>query len=449
MEVAILAYSASVEKSCMDKCSRRLLPYLLFMFLLCYIDRTNLGFAGIQMSPELGLTASTFGFGAGLFFIGYFIFEVPSNLCLAKFGARRWIARIMVTWGAVATLMCMINGTTSFLVMRFLLGASEAGFYPGVIYFIGEWFPNKYRAKALSRFNMAQPCALILGSIISGYLISALDGAMGYSGWRWLFFVEGIPTVLFGFVTLYYLTDKPADAEWLTDEEREWLTNEMATEAAAIKGANEDYSIMKALTHPSVLFLGVAYFLVVCEGTYGINMWIPQMLKQWSNMSTTEIGFIGALPCLCALISVYIFGWSSQKHQESKWHLNVAVLMASISLIAAMFVESTVATMVCLCIGAAGIFACTPLFWTIPAQFLTGTAAATGIAVINSIGNLGGFFGPTAVGMVKDATGDFRYGLLLLGVSVLIGGIMCFYMNNRYQGKVNFDKDHEDASKLD
>lgn len=184
MEVAILAYSAAVEKSCMDKCSRRLLPYLLFMFLLCYIDRTNLGFAGIQMSPELGLTASTFGFGAGLFFIGYFIFEVPSNLCLAKFGARRWIARIMVTWGAVATLMCMINGTTSFLVMRFLLGASEAGFYPGVIYFIGEWFPNKYRAKALSRFNMAQPCALILGSIISGYLISALDGAMGYSGWR-------------------------------------------------------------------------------------------------------------------------------------------------------------------------------------------------------------------------------------------------------------------------
>ena len=218
----------AIEKSCMSKCSWRLLPYLLFMFVLCYIDRTNLGFAGLQMSPELGLTASTFGFGAGLFFIGYFIFEVPSNLCLAKFGARRWIARIMVTWGAVAALMCLINGTTSFLVMRFLLGASEAGFYPGVIYFIGEWFPNKYRAGALSRFNLAQPVALIFGSLLSGFLISALDGVMGYSGWRWLFLVEGIPTVFFGIVTLYYLTDKPADAQWLTEEERTWLMNRLA-----------------------------------------------------------------------------------------------------------------------------------------------------------------------------------------------------------------------------
>jgi len=324
--------------------------------------------------------------------------------------------------------------------MRFLLGASEAGFYPGVTYFIGEWFPNKYRAAALSRFNLAQPVALVVGSLVSGFLISALDGTMGWSGWRWLFLVEGIPTVFFGIVTLYYLTDKPADATWLTEEERNWLTNRMAEEAKAIKGANADYSIMKALTHPAVLVLGIAYFLAICEGVYGINMWIPQMLKSWSNMSSMEIGLIGALPFVCAFISVIIFGHSSQVRQERKWHLTVALGMATIALCASMFVTGTIPTMICVCVGAAGMFAAIPLFWTIPAQFLTGTAAATGIAVINSIGNLGGFFGPTAVGMVKDATGDFHYGLLLLGVCVFVGLVLCHIMNNIYGKKVDYSK---------
>ncbi len=435
----------AIEKSCMSKCSWRLLPYLLFMFVLCYIDRTNLGFAGLQMSPELGLTASTFGFGAGLFFIGYFIFEVPSNLCLAKFGARRWIARIMVTWGAVAALMCLINGTTSFLVMRFLLGASEAGFYPGVIYFIGEWFPNKYRAGALSRFNLAQPVALIFGSLLSGFLISALDGVMGYSGWRWLFLVEGVPTIIFGIVTLYYLTDKPADAQWLTEEERTWLMNRLATEAAAIKGANEDYTIGKALTHPAVLALGIAYFLAICEGVYGINMWIPQMLKQWSGMTPVEIGFIGALPFVTAFCCILLLGWSSQKHQERKWHLTFALMVGAIALCSSLFVTGTIPTMICVCLGCGGMFSAIPLFWTIPAQFLTGTAAATGIAVINSIGNLGGFFGPTAVGMVRDATGEFQYGLLLIGVSVFIGAVICHVLNNIYGKKVDYSAIENEA----
>ena len=324
--------------------------------------------------------------------------------------------------------------------MRFLLGASEAGFYPGVTYFIGEWFPNKYRAAALSRFNLAQPVALVVGSLVSGFLISALDGTMGWSGWRWLFLVEGIPTIFFGFVTLYYLTDKPADAKWLTEEERNWLTNRMAEEAAAIKGANADYSIMKALTHPAVLVLGIAYFLAICEGVYGINMWIPQMLKSWSNLSSMEIGVIGALPFVCAFFSVIIFGHSSQVRQERKWHLTVALGMATVALCASLFVTGTIPTMICVCVGAAGMFAAIPLFWTIPAQFLTGTAAATGIAVINSIGNLGGFFGPTAVGMVKDATGDFHYGLLLLGVCVFVGLVLCHVMNNIYGKKVDYSK---------
>ena len=431
---------ADIEKRTVHKVTRRLIPFLFFCFAISILDRVNIGFAALQMNADLGFSSAVFGFGAGIFFFGYFLLEVPGSALMTKFGARRWIARIMVTWGAVAALMCMINGTTSFLVMRFLLGASEAGFYPGVTYFIGEWFPNKYRAAALSRFNLAQPVALVVGSLVSGFLISALDGTMGWSGWRWLFLVEGIPTIFFGFVTLYYLTDKPADAKWLTEEERNWLTNRMAEEAAAIKGANADYSIMKALTHPAVLVLGIAYFLAICEGVYGINMWIPQMLKSWSNLSSMEIGVIGALPFVCAFFSVIIFGHSSQVRQERKWHLTVALGMATVALCASMFVTGTIPTMICVCVGAAGMFAAIPLFWTIPAQFLTGTAAATGIAVINSIGNLGGFFGPTAVGMVKDATGDFHYGLLLLGVCVFVGLVLCHVMNNIYGKKVDYSK---------
>ena len=431
---------ADIEKRTVHKVTRRLIPFLFLCFAISILDRVNIGFAALQMNADLGFSSAVFGFGAGIFFFGYFLLEVPGSALMTKFGARRWIARIMVTWGAVAALMCMINGTTSFLVMRFLLGASEAGFYPGVTYFIGAWFPNKYRAAALSRFNLAQPVALVVGSLVSGFLISALDGTMGWSGWRWLFLVEGIPTIFFGFVTLYYLTDKPADAKWLTEEERNWLTNRMAEEAAAIKGANADYSIMKALTHPAVLVLGIAYFLAICEGVYGINMWIPQMLKSWSNLSSMEIGVIGALPFVCAFFSVIIFGHSSQVRQERKWHLTVALGMATVALCASMFVTGTIPTMICVCVGAAGMFAAIPLFWTIPAQFLTGTAAATGIAVINSIGNLGGFFGPTAVGMVKDATGDFHYGLLLLGVCVFVGLVLCHVMNNIYGKKVDYSK---------
>ena len=281
--------------------------------------------------------------------------------------------------------------------------------------------------------------ALIFGSILSGYLISALDGAMGYSGWRWLFLLEGIPTVVFGIVVLFKLTDTPNDATWLTEEERDWLNARMKAETEAIVGANEDYSILKALTHPSVLALGVAYFLAVVEGMYGINMWIPQMLKQWSNMSSVEIGFIGSIPYVCAFLAMYFIGWSSKKHQEFKWHLTIPLLISSSALILSMFVSDMYVTLVCLSLGCAGIFCAIPLFWMVPSSFLTGTAAATGIAVINSVGNLGGFFGPTVVGVIRDSTGDFHYGMMFLGVCVFGGMLICHIMNMKYGGKVNYD----------
>lgn len=426
----------------MSKASRRLLPYLLLVFCLCYIDRTNLGFAGLTMNKELGLTASVFGFGAGLFFIGYFLFEVPSNLCLARFGARRWIARIMVSWGLVATLMCLIQGENSFLAMRFLLGATEAGFFPGVIYYIGNWFPTRHRGVALSRFNLAQPIALVVGSIVSGFLIGSMDGVLGYSGWRWLFVAEGIPTVILGIVTLYYLTDTPADAKWLTEEERQWLINEMNQEAEAIKGANKDYSIIQALLHPSILILGLAYFLAICEGVYGLNMWIPQMINAWSGLPAWQIGLVGALPFVCAAIALPIIGKSSDNHHERKWHLTGCLIAGAAGLLlSAYFSNNFVLTMFFLCIAAIGMFSAIPLFWTVPAMILTGPAAAGGIAVINSIGNLGGFFGPTAVGYVRTATGTFMGGLLLLGASVLLGAVIVYGMCKKYEHKVDlFDE---------
>ena len=443
-----MADVVAIEKSCMKKITWRLIPYLLFLYMLCYIDRTNLAFAGLTMTTDLALTASIFGFGAGLFFIGYFFFEVPSNICLAKFGARRWIARIMVSWGLVASLMCMIQGQTSFLAMRFLLGAAEAGFFPGVIYFIGNWFPTRHRGRALSQFNLAQPIALMVGSLVSGIILSVAEGAMGIAGWRWLFFLEGIPTVFFGFVTLFYLTDKPSDATWLTEEEREWLTNQMAVESQAIKTANKDYTIKDALLHPSVLLLGVAYFLATCEGIYGINMWIPQMLKQWGGMPSWEIGILGAIPFFCAFFGMAWLGWHSDKCKERKWHLVGSLLVGAAGLVlSSQFGDNVVLALLFICVGATGMYAAIPLFWTVPAMFLSGTAAATGIAVINSVGNLGGFFGPTAVGMVRDATGSFGAGLILLGCSVTLGAIILYCMCVKYEHKVNFEKAHAEHDK--
>ncbi|MCM0757626.1 MULTISPECIES: MFS transporter [Sporomusa] len=414
------------EKSVINKVTWRLIPFLVLSYLLCYIDRVNLGFAALTMNKELGFSATVFGWGAGLLFVGYFLFEVPSNLALQRFGARIWIARIMITWGIISAAMALIQGTVSFYVMRFLLGAAEAGFFPGIILYLTYWFPAEYRGVIISRFMFAQPIALMLGSAISGWLLN-LDGVWGISGWKWMFVLEGLPSVLLGIVTLFYLTDKPEKAEWLKPDERKWLQARLDAERSKVEAVRK-YGFWETLLNPRVLLLGFTYVCIVI-GIYGVNMWLPQIVKTFSSqLSNTQIGLISAIPFVSAAIGMLFIGISSDHFQERKWHLTITTVLAGLTLLASAYTGSSSPawTIFFLSVSSICLYGCMPIFWTYPPAFLTGTAAAAGIALINSIGNLGGFAGPFAVGWIKDTTGDFLYGLIFLGFSAIIGALVAY-----------------------
>ena len=416
----------SFEKSVINKVTWRLIPFLVLSYLLCYIDRVNLGFAALTMNKELGFSATVFGWGAGLLFVGYFLFEVPSNLALQRFGARIWIARIMITWGIISAAMALIQGTVSFYVMRFLLGAAEAGFFPGIILYLTYWFPAEYRGVIISRFMFAQPIALMLGSAVSGWLLN-LDGVWGISGWKWLFVLEGLPSVLLGIVTLFYLTDKPEKAAWLEPDERKWLQARLDAERSKVEAVRK-YGFWETLLNPRVLLLGFTYVCIVI-GIYGVNMWLPQIVKTFSSqLSNTQIGLISAIPFVAAAIGMLFIGISSDRFQERKWHLTITTALAGLTLLASAYTGSSSPawTIFFLSVSSICLYGCMPIFWTYPPAFLTGTAAAAGIALINSIGNLGGFAGPFAVGWIKDTTGNFLSGLIFLGVSAVIGALVAY-----------------------
>jgi ACS family tartrate transporter-like MFS transporter len=416
-----------LEKKILKKVMWRLLPYLVLAYLLAYIDRTNLGFAALTMNKELGFTATIFGWGAGIFFIGYFFFEVPSNLALQKFGARIWIARIMITWGIIAAAMSLVSGTVSFLMTRFLLGAAEAGFFPGVVFYLSYWFPERHRGKVLSRFMFAQPIALMIGSALSGWILT-LNGFLGVAGWKWLFILEGIPSVVFGIITFWYLTDKPAKASWLEPSEREWLQAEIEKEHKQVESVRK-YSFWESLIHPKVLLLGLVYVsTALCN--YGTNMWLPQIVKSLGNFSSSQIGLIAAVPYVCAAIGMLVVGYTSDRFKERKYHLTGIMLISGLGLMgSALFSSNVVITIACISVAAIGFFAMIPIFWILPSRFLTGTAAAAGIALINSIGNLGGFLGPFGVGYIKDATGSFVPALVLLALYMIAASGMAFWIS--------------------
>lgn len=417
------------EKRTINKVSWRLIPFLVFAYLLCYVDRVNLGFAALTMNKDLGFTATIFGWGAGILFFGYFLFEVPSNLALQKFGARVWIARIMITWGIISAAMCLVQGTVSFLIMRFLLGAAEAGFFPGILLYLTYWYPARHRAVIVSRFMFAQPIALMLGSAVSGWILN-MDGVMGIAGWKWLFFLEGVPSILVGFVTFAYLTDKPNKAAWLEPDEREWLQAQIDEERSKVSSSH-DYNLWQALMHPRVLVLGLVYFCVVI-GIYGLNMWLPQIVKTFGGLTNVQIGFISAIPFVAAAIGMLMIGISSDRHHERKWHMTIAMLIGGLCLITSGYTSANPGlTIALLALCSIGCYGSMPVFWTVPPTFLTGTAAAAGIALINSIGNLGGFVGPFMVGWIKDTTGNFVYGLVFLGGSVLLAGLIGYLVCDR------------------
>ena len=401
----------SIEQRTLSKISWRLLPLLMVCYFIAYLDRVNLGFAGASMSKDMGFTSAVFGAAAGIFFLAYFLFEVPSNLALERFGARRWIARIMFSWGILSAAQAWVGGATSFNVVRFLLGIAEAGFFPGVIFYITLWFPAAYRARIVGWFMFAIPISTVIGSPISGFILD-MDGIGGLHGWQWLFILEAVPSLLLTFVVLFYLPDGPKDARWLSDEERDWLQQTLAAERRNRESFNS-ISWRQALFSPRVIGLGLVYMGITVP-LYGLSFFLPQIIKGFGGLGNVEIGFINAFPYLVGAIAMVFWTRWSDARQERKWFLIVPLACIFVGLMAAAEIHAPVPKMAAVTLAAFGIFSALPTFWTLPTAILSGTAAAAGIAWINSIGNLGGYIGPTIFGSLRDRMGNDIYAVMFL-----------------------------------
>ncbi len=407
---------SAVEKSAMRKIYLRLLPFAVLSYFLAYIDRINVSFAGLTMRDDLNMSASAFGFALGTFYWGYFIFEVPSNLIMEKVGARLWIARIMITWGILAGITATVTGSTSFGIVRFLLGVAEAGFFPGIVLYFTYWFPSYHHARIVSGFLMGLPVAVALGAPISTGLLG-LDGLFGRWGWQIMYIAEAIPTVLIGVVTLFVLTDKPEQASFLSTEEKTWLTATLRAERRA-KDAVRTFSLWQAMIDPKVLLLSLNYLGIV-TASLGMLFFIPQIIKSLGNFSNMTVGWLTMIPYICGGISMVTWGLISDRMNERRWNLLVACIVSTAGLVIAGMTMGTWWALVGMSIAAMGFYGSKGPFWAMPPMFLTGMAAAGAIAWINSLGNLGGFFGSWYVGFMKDLTGSYAgglYGLALFGL---------------------------------
>ena len=411
---------SELEQRTMAKVSGRLVPFLMLCYFIAYLDRVNVGFAGLTMRKDLGLSNAAFGLASGIFFLTYFVFEVPSNLFLHKFGAGKWIARIMLTWGLVSGANAFVSGENSFYLVRLLLGAAEAGFFPGIIFYLTLWFPGVYRARVVAWFMAAIPASSVIGAPVSS-LVLYLDGAAGLKGWQWLFILEAVPALILSVVVFFYLTDRPADAKWLAADERRWLTDRLDAEERQRLSA-EHISVGKALLDWRVLTLALVYFGGVATN-YGIAFWLPQIIQGFGGLTKFQIGLVTAIPYLIGAITMVLWGRRSDRKMERKLHVAIPLVVAAIGIGGAGLVSDPVVKMTLLSIAGFGVFANLPVFWTLPAAFLSGASAAAGIAIINALGNLAGFAGPYAMGYIRDKTGSFGGGLLLIAALALVGAI--------------------------
>jgi ACS family tartrate transporter-like MFS transporter len=414
---------AAVEAGAIRKISWRLLPLIVAAYCVAYIDRSNVSFAALTMNKDLGLNSYEYGLGAGIFFIGYFIFEVPSNVILEKVGARIWIARIMFVWGLVSASAALATGPESFLAIRFLLGAAEAGFFPGVILYFTYWYPARYRGRVISALFLAQPIANGLASVASGLLLE-MDGILGLKGWQWVFVLEAVPAIILAFVVLGVMTDRPSVATWLTGEEKSWLENELEGERRAVEKTGK-LSLWQSLKDPRVLKLSFIYFSST-TANYGIVFFLPQIVKGL-GLTNVQTGFVSAIPYVIGMAGLILWGWSSDRNQERRWHLIAGITVGAAGLVLAGWFGSTYAGLAGLTLAVVGIYGSRTAFWPMPSLFLTGTAAAAGIALVNATGNLGGYLGPFVVGWIKDATQSFEMGLYFLAGFSLIGGAVVFF----------------------
>jgi MFS transporter, ACS family, tartrate transporter len=420
-----------LEARVLRKVTWRIIPFVMLLYFVAFIDRVNIGFASLTMNKDIGLSPAVFGFGAGIFFWGYFLFEVPSNVILDKIGARIWIARVMITWGLVSAAMAFVSGATSFYVLRFLLGAAEAGFFPGIILYLTYWFPARERAAATALFMAAQALSTILGSPVSGALLE-MEGLLGLKGWQWLFLLEALPAVVLGFVVLGFLTDRPEQAKWLADDERDWLVRTMNAETAD-KAAIAAHSVWRGLADPRVLALSLVYF-GTSAGLYTLGIWAPQIIKQF-GLSSFEVGCLNAIPPTAAVIVMILWSRHSDRTGERTWHVVIPCLLAAFGLALAAPATGLAAVLAALTLVNIGISSCKPPLWSMPTMFLSGPAAAAGIATINSIGNLGGFAGPAMIGWIKEQTGSFAGGLYFVAGLLLMSAVLTFLLSRSQHAK--------------
>jgi MFS transporter, ACS family, tartrate transporter len=413
--------SPDQQRRTIHKAAWRLLPLMVLAYLVNYIDRSNISFAALTMNKDLGFSASVFGTGAGIFFIGYALFEVPSNMVLQRTSARLWIARIMITWGIVSALMAAVSGPWSFWTLRFLLGVAEAGFFPGIIYYLTRWFPSVWRARAIAIFYLAVPISNGVASIASAWILH-MDGLAGLRGWQWVFILEALPAIALAFVVLARMTERPSEATWLEPAEREWLEEALRAEnQAAERHGIRGY--LRAMTDMRIVLLAAIYTTGV-TASYGLVFFMPQIVKGL-GLSTLATGFVSAIPYTFGTIALIAFGISSDRRNERRWHLIVSTALVAIGLLATGVVSHSYWAVVTLCIAAVGIYASRPSFWPIPSSYLSGPEAAVGLALINSVGNLGGYVGPQIVGWMKDSTGTFEAPLYFLGACGVLSTIVC------------------------
>jgi len=419
-----------VGASAMKKAIWRLGPFLGLLYLVAYMDRNNAGFAKLEMTAALQITEAAFGFAAGIFFIGYLLFEVPSNLLLERFGARKWIARIMVSWGLVASLTAFVQDGTQFAIARFVLGIAEAGFFPGVLLYLTLWFPRQYRTQVLAVFVLSNPIANAVAAPLSGWMLE-LHGLWGLDGWQLVFLLQGIPAVLLAFVVFFWLPDRPQDARWLDATEQRWINDTLAAETAATEQKHGRLRLREVFSNGRLWTLIVLFFGVVF-GAYGLGMWLPTIVKSMGDFSNSTTGWLVALPNLCAALVMLPWERAARKQGNIPLQIGITLTITALSLIAAVAAQGTpILALVALCVGMSALFSTTPLFWSLPPMVLTGTAAAAGLAFINSVGNLAGFAGPYAIGWISETTGSAIWGLLLIAGLTLLGATIAFVLSRR------------------
>ena len=412
------------EKRIIGQVTRKLIPFLILLYLVAYIDRSTLGFAKLHMNADAGISDAAYGFGAGLFFIGYFLLEVPSNLLLTRFGARRWFARILITWGLITVLMSLIRNPTSFYVLRFLLGAAEAGFFPGVLYFLTQWFPVRHRARIIGTFILSQPIALIITGPLAGGLL-ALEGWGGLHGWQWLFIVTGLPAMLLAWPTLKWLPDSPSQAKWLAPSDAQWLEAQLAQDRQ-VHQPTQHGNPLHALKDRRVVWMAI-YYLPFPLSIYGLSLWLPTIIKGF-GVTDQMTGWLSTVPYIFAAAGLWLVPRSADRMNERYWHIALVSLFGAFCLALSAAFSTPLWQLLALSLTAFAAYSAQAVLWALPGRFLTGASAAAGIAMINAVGNLGGYLGPYAVGRIKESTGSMASALYFLAAVLATVSIMTFFV---------------------